>query len=139
IRAAQEVEALRPVPPPFDVLEQRLARDVTSRWRVPCEAAFEFILKADPSQLAKLITSMRLAPADLTFATEILGYAEDGELVRSTLRPLLSSEEAFVREGVIYGLGRHMDVALRAELEQLRTSDPSRAVQTAAREALDEL
>lgn len=127
----------RPVPPPFDGLTADLGDAVSRRWRQPCEAAFEFILAHSPGELARLIESRELAAADLTFAAEILGRADDGGLVRAALVPLLGHAQAVVREGAIYGLSRHLDNDTRTKLRALATSDTSGAVRAAAGGALD--
>lgn len=131
------VDDLRPVPPPFDVLSSPLARRVTERWSEPCEAAFEFLMREDPRALAQLIERQQLAAADLTFAAEILGHADDHALVRKVLSPLLSHPEAVVREGAIYGLANHLDSVTRALVKQRAESDPSHAVRTVAQDAIE--
>lgn len=136
-RAKEALHCHRPVPPPFDCLSDDLAFAVSLRWREPCEAAFEFILAHDPSQLALLIKSRGLHPGDLTFAAEILGRSTESNRVRAVLVPLLRHEEAVVREGAIYGLAAHLDAVARDELSRLATSDRSAAVRTAAGDALD--
>jgi hypothetical protein len=127
-----------PPPSPFDCLDPELARRVALGWDEPCEGAFEYIVDHQPSELARLIRDGALAPGDLSFAAEILGRAFDSHLVRKTIGPLLQHPEAVVREGAIYGLTRHLDDPMRAELERTSRSDPSAAVRTAAKDALDE-
>lgn len=128
----------RVVAPPFDLLEAPLAYAVAERWREPCEAAFEFIVERRPEQLAELIVSGALGPADLTFAAEILGRCSDGPLVRQVLVPLLHAQEAVVREGAIYGLSPHLDTATVQELRRAAAQDPSAAVRSAVQDALEQ-
>jgi hypothetical protein len=119
-------------------LNPDLARRVALGWDEPCEGAFEYIVEHQPSELAQLIRLGALAPGDLSFAAEILGRASDSRLVRKAIEPLLQHPEAVVREGAIYGITRHLDASMRAELERMSRSDPSAAVRTAAKDALDE-
>lgn len=130
---------LRPAPPPFDDLDPLVAHAVASRWKEPCEGAFEFLALNHAEQLLRLIALEKLAPADLTFAAEIAGRLADSDAVRRTLVPLLDQQEAVVREGAIYGLTRHLDQEVRERLLELAAKDPSAAVRTAAADALDEL
>jgi len=129
---------LRPVPPPFDELPPPIAQRIASRWREPCEAAFEYLAEHSPPHLLQLIERGKLDAADLTFAAEIAGRVADSVAVRHTLLALLSHPEAVVREGAIYGLARHLDSAVRQQLSELAAKDPSAAVRTAAADALDE-
>jgi hypothetical protein len=86
----------------------------------------------------KLIKHDRLEPSDLTFAAEALGRSDMGWLVRHALKPLLRHASAIVREGAIYGLQKHLNAEVRSALEAVVNSDASRAVRTAAEDALDE-
>src|SRR5690606_30816822 len=96
----------------------------------------EYILEKDPRQLAVLIKSDALHSSELTFAAEIMGRCGDSNLVRQTVGPLLRHAAAVVREGAIYGLVRHLDDDLLAELSNLKSNDPSAGVRTAAGDAL---
>lgn len=134
-RAREATFRNRPVPPPFDCLEEGVGRAVSQQWQEACEAAFEFLLQRSPGQLARLIDAQVLRPGDLTFAAEILGRCADGNLVRSTLSPLLRHPDAAVREGAIYGVAGHLDAELIAELARMAKSDSSAAVRSAAEDA----
>jgi len=136
-RAKVDTQRNRAVPPPFDCLDDEIAYEISQRWRQPCEAAFEFLVARNSRQLARLIDSATLRPADLTFAAEILGRAADSNLVRSTLVPLLRHNEAVVREGAIYGVAGHLDEATRVVLRRMAETDRSAAVRTAAEGALE--
>lgn len=131
-------EQSRPVPFPFHILSTDIGLEVARHWAEPCEAAFEYIMTQRPVELAHLIEESCLAPGDLTFAAEVLGQSDDGDLVRKTLLPLLSHPEAVVREGAIYGISRHLDASIRDELRRLVVGDGSEAVRTAAQDALEE-
>lgn len=131
-------ETGRIVPPPFDELSDEAARAVITRWNRPCEGAFELLAARFPRDLAKLIEQNRLEVSDLTFAAEALGRSNMGWLVRHTLKPLVRHASAVVREGAIYGLQKHVDGEVRAVLEGVVKSDPSRAVRTAAEDALSD-
>jgi hypothetical protein len=89
-----------------------------------------------PHELAKLIKDGRLETSDLTFAAEALGRSEMGWLVRHTLTPLLTHVSPVVREGAIYGLQKHVDEDTRTALRAVSKNDPSRAVRSAAEDAL---
>jgi len=115
-----------------------MSEDTSGGFADPCEDAFEYLADGFPEGLLALIRSGRLEAADLTFAAEIAGRLPDHSAIRSALVPLLSHREAVVREGAIYGLTRHIDAAVRTTLERLAGGDPSRAVRTAAADALDE-
>lgn len=131
-------ETGRIAPPPFDELSDEAARAVITRWNRPCEGAFELLAARFPRDLAKLIEQNRLEVSDLTFAAEALGRSNMGWLVRYTLKPLVRHASAVVREGAIYGLQKHVDGEVRAVLEGVVKSDPSRAVRTAAEDALSD-
>lgn len=132
------LQQARPIPPPFDALSPSIGTLVASRWREPCEAAFEFIALRDPVGLLKMIADRLLKPADLTFAAEIAGRIPSSFGIAAVLRMLLNHPAAVVREGAIYGLARHLDAALRAELAAIAANDPSAAVRTAAADAIGE-
>lgn len=109
-------------------------------WDRPCMAAFEFLAKNFPGDLAMLIEEERLDSADLTFAAEAMKYCPP-ELARRVLFPLLSSRSAIVREGAIYGLSaqRRGDFELTFRLKEIKNSDPRLGVRWAAADALEEL
>jgi hypothetical protein len=129
-------ETVRIAPPPFDDLSDQAARAIVSRWNRPCEGAFELLALRFPRDLVKLISGDRLKPADLTFAAEALGRSNLGWVVRRALKPLLRHDSAVVREGAIYGLQKHVDADVRADLEMLAKSDSSAGVRSAAEDAL---
>ena len=128
----------RPPQPPFDMLPDAIARDVSLRWPGVCEAVFDFLACQSPDGLAILIKRAELDSADLTFAAEALGHTENGALVRDTLLPLLEHGSPVVREGAIYGLQQHLNDAVRQRLREISVRDPSPGVRTAAEDALDE-
>ncbi len=129
----------RAFPPPFDELRPEAAADLADRWSEPCEAAFEFLAENYPPELLRLIASNRLRATDLTFAAEIAGRLSDSAAVRRTLLPLLSHDDAVVREGAIYGLAPHAEETVRSALARLSASDPSAAIRLAATETLANL
>ena len=126
-------------PPPFDELRADVAADLADRWSEPCEAAFELLAENYPPELLRLIASNRLRATDLTFAAEIAGRLSDSAAVRRTLLPLLSHDDAVVREGAIYGLAPHAEETVRSALARLSASDPSAAIRLAATETLANL
>ncbi len=110
------------------------------RWPTPCEAQFERMAYDDPSRLIKWIQSGELSEADLSFAAEALGKVALSESVVDSLLALLRHPSAVVREGAIYGLQPHAPYALGARnvLRAIAETDRSKAVQEAAREAIEE-
>ena len=135
------VEALRSgraITPPFDLLPPGLAADISARWSLPCEAAFEYLAARAPNALLCLIIEGQMDAADLTFAAEIAGRLRNSLEVVRALRPLLNHPAAVVREGAIYGLANHLDPTLRSNLETLAEQDPSAAVRRAATDAVSE-
>ena len=133
----------QPPPAPFDALPPNIGRELSRKWPEPCERAFEYLLRHHPAALLTWVQSGRLDAADLTFAAEIAGRATDSPSVRRVLAPLLAHREAVVREGAIYGLGRHidglavhLDVEIQGRLRELVATDPSAAVREAAQDAI---
>jgi hypothetical protein len=102
----------------------------------PCESLFQRLVHRNPQRLIDLVTGGTLASEDLTFAAEILGHYTDSDAVRAALLPLLEHERAYVREGVVYGLGRHLDETVRARLALVAETDADLAVRDAAAEVL---
>lgn len=132
---SRAVQASRPYS--YDELHPRVAFEVSERWKRPCEAMFKYLAAYYPPQLLRLLGSTRLSNADLTFAAEIAGSIDDSESVRAALLPLLKHADSVVREGAIYGLAEHLDGPTRARLRRLAENDPSPAVRTVARDALN--
>lgn len=127
---------LPPVPPPLDELDPKVAHQLLGHWYRPCEAMFELLAQRYPRELAKLISSEKLRPADLTFAAEALGRTPDAQLVQRTLLPLLRHTSPLVREGAIYGLAHCLNEAVRREILQIAQSDPSPGVRASAEDLL---
>lgn len=121
-----------PAPPPLDELDPKVAHQILGHWYKPCEAMFELLAERYPRELAKLISSEKLRPADLTFAAEALGRSPDAQLVQRTLLPLLRHPSPLVREGAIYGLAHCLDDAVRHAILQMAQSDPSPGVRASA-------
>lgn len=136
-RIRSDLHLVRPLPPGLEGLPVEAAQVVADRWSKPCEAAFEYLASRHPESLLAWIDSGLLSPTDLTFAAEYAGRIEAPLRVRACLLPLLGHPEAFVREGVIYGLTRHVDDSVRVRLRDLAKTDPSPSVRDAATEALE--
>jgi len=100
---------------------------------------FKVLAVREPDRLRALVAEGRLADHDLTYAAEALGLITDTNLVAAVLVRLARHSSPVVREGVIYGLARHVSASplVRAALEQLAANDPSPGVREAATEALD--
>lgn len=100
---------------------------------------FKTLATREPGRLAALVAKGPLADHDLTYAAEALGLIADTNLVVTILEPLTRHASPVVREGVIYGLSRHVTASAvaRAALERLAAHDPSPGVRAAAAEALD--
>jgi hypothetical protein len=103
-------------------------------------AAFIDLAKSEPLRLIEVVMSGTLADHDLTFAAEALGMIEDRVTVVALLTWLSSHNSAVVREGVVYGLGRHAKDSYwaRMTLERLKNSDPSPGVRRSAADAFEE-
>lgn len=87
---------------------------------VPCENAYEELVKSNPDLLVEWVESGELnQPSDLTFAAECLGECQKG--LPSLLR-LLKHESPVVREGAIYGLFRLREL-IADELEVVEKTD----------------
>ena len=138
LRKAREAAPRKghPYPPPFDQLDPRIAEIVIARWGQLCEELFEYLAVEHPDQLVRLLLSMKMPISDLTFAAEIAGRIDDSSTVRPILLGLLCHPDPVVREGAIYGLARHVDSAVIAELRRLTATDLSPAVRTAASDLL---
>lgn len=138
LRKAREAAPRKahPYPPPFDQLEPHVAEIVTARWGQLCEELFDYLAVEHPDQLVRLLLSMKMPASDLTFAAEIAGRIDDSRKVRPVLLALLKHPDPVVREGAIYGLARHVDPSVIAELQRLVTTDLSPAVRTAASDLL---
>ena len=121
---------------PLNELDPAVLMEVLTRWEHPCEAMFEYLAEHHPSQLLALLRSPRLSPADLTFAAEIAGRIPSSAAVREALLPLLDHPKAVVREGAVYGLGKHLDDPVRQRLARLAEDDQSAAVRCAAAETI---
>ena len=114
--------------------------EILPTWGAYCEDLFRELARRAPNELAELIRGGKLKPPRLTYAAEIFGAAApDGAFARRVLEPLLEDPSPIVREGAVYGIAHHLRLPeVRAALARVATSDNSRAVRTAAREALDE-
>lgn len=122
-------------PNPVDVLPESIR--ATLPVQSPCEATFEYLAEHHPDALVVLVQHGALKVTDLTFAAEAVGRFQNSILVRAVLLPLLRHPSAVVREGAVYGISNHLDMASRQELERVARDDASPGVRTAARDALE--
>lgn len=105
---------------------------------LPCEALFERLVHDDPSALLQMVREQTLTPSDLTFAAEAAGRITSLD-VTPALLTLLRHPSAIVREGVVYGLARHVDKPhVRSALKEVFIQDPSPAVRSAVADALED-
>jgi len=106
----------------------------------PSEIEFAVMAKDDPEKLIELIEGGTLSPGVLTFAAEILGNVCHTDRARRVLTHLLyHSSSPIIREGAIYGLRDHLaDPIAHALLLRLSYYDPSKGVQEAASDILDD-
>ena len=116
---------------------QTKAELLLAKWGTYCEALFRELADQAPAELALIVSRGLLNPAKLTYAAEILGSTAERSLVVSTLLPLLRHSSPVVREGVVYGLAPHLSPEVITRLRAVAEHDPSPAVRTTAREALD--
>jgi hypothetical protein len=115
----------------FKSLDKSISKKI-AKWKKPCEDMFEFLADSYPESLAKIIEEESLPAEDLTFAAEYMGKCTDINLVKKVLFPLLSHEDAVVREGAIYGLTNHLDSVVKFKLFNISKNDKSKAVREAA-------
>lgn len=80
----------------------------SSEWGRPCKNLFFDLAFKQSPELIELIQSGHLEDTHLTYALEALGEFEDPHQVRNVLMPFLKHPKPYVREGAVYGLGRHM-------------------------------
>jgi len=78
----------------------------------------------------------KLEPWDLTFIAEMLGHRATPPL--HWLKLLTRHPSVLVREGAVYGLAPHVEVPwVQALLQSIASTDASKGVRDAAREALE--
>lgn len=121
----------------YEGMDPHVAVKLNLQWKQPCEEMFEYLAENYPTQLAILLRSKVLSPADLTFAAEIAGRANNYESVRSALLMLLEHEHPVVREGAIYGVARHMDDETRRHLLRISQGDGNSVIRQAALDTLE--
>lgn len=103
----------------------------------PCERTFETLAEGEPRRLVEYLQDPDLDPTLLTFAAEIAGGIADSDLVVPALIGLLAHPKAYVREGAVYGLGRHReDPRAAAALRLVSANDPARDVRESADDML---
>lgn len=90
-----------------------------------------------PDELIGLIESNQLNIATLSFAVEYLGDVCSVETAEKVLLPLLKHPSGIVREGVLYGLSKHITATIKSAIEILVKSDKSPAIRSIAKDILD--
>ncbi len=118
----------------------RIQREVSTSAADPrafAESDFRRLAKSSPRQLVWLIRHGNLRAPQLTFAAEIAGSIPDSAVVEPVLLDLLDHPSPLVREGAIYGLSRHLSKEVRRQLARVSETDPSPAVRSAARDAIE--
>lgn len=119
------------------LLSQREASTSTSERRDLTESDFRILAVQSPIRLLWLIRHGNLRPSQLTFAAEIAGSVGDSAIVVPALLELLNHPSPLVREGAVYGLSKHLTEAVNARLRTVSELDPSPAVRSAARDAIE--
>jgi hypothetical protein len=119
------------------LLTQRELSTSTSERRDPKESEFRMLAEQSPMRLLWLIRYGNLRPAQLTFAAEIAGSIADSAIVVPALLELLNHSSPVVREGAVYGLEKHLTTEVRERLRLVSEKDPSPAVRSAARDAIE--
>ncbi len=112
-----------------------------SEWHKPCQAMFSHLVATDPDMLLDIIRLREIRPTLLAYAAETVGELVDSEKVASVLVPLLEHEKPYVREGAIYGLGKHLgfsDVRSRIFALSDEKLEPSLGVREAVLEVLED-
>lgn len=105
---------------------------------LPCQARFEELASANSWLLVSWIRSGKLSDAQLTYAAEALGQAQD-ELAESQLMLLLEHPNKLVREGAIYGAAKRGSERLISAIRAVSTADKSSLIREIASEALEQL
>jgi HEAT repeat protein len=92
---------------------------IVDRWLEPCRAMFDALANHSPTDLASLVRSRTLDPADLTFAAETLGQTNVPDAIE-ILKDLVLDDtiSPLVKEGALYGL-YHLDCDLTDILVKL--------------------
>jgi hypothetical protein len=103
----------------------------------PTESDFRRLATESPLRLVWLLRYGGLRPAQLTFAAEIAGGIPQPDVVVPALVELLSHPSPVVREGAVYGLGKHLTDEVRLRLAAVSEQDSSPAVRAAAHDALE--
>ena len=99
---------------------------------------FKWLANNDPDMLIKTVLHGRLERTLLTFAAESIGRINDPGTVFSILRPMLAYNDALVREGVVYGLSKHVNKIYVSEaLTERLVEEDVKGVRIAIMEALD--
>lgn len=93
--------------------------NIIKPWAEPCRAMFDALANYSPKDLASLVRSRALHPADLTFAAETLGQTNIPDALE-ILKDLVLDDEVstLVKEGALYGL-YHLDYDLNDILIKL--------------------
>lgn len=100
-----------------------------STWGKPCKALYFDLAEKNPDYLVKIIQSDYLHPTELTYALEAAGYLTSPTKVRDLVFKFIDHEKPYVREGVVYALGRHVRHSeVRALLLERRAIETSPGV-----------
>ncbi len=93
-----------------------------------------------PMALLDAIAARHLEGSALSFAAEIAGEYTDSAAVRRVLLPLITDGNLPppVREGAIYGIGRHLDEQVTATLQRVADDAQNPTLAEVAAGALDE-
>lgn len=96
------------------------------------------MVEEHPIQLVGLIEDGVMDDAELTFAAEALGDAEESrDVVVDTLLKLSKHKSPLVREGAVYGLEGHVDMdKAYLRLIEMATNDDSPGVRDSALDAM---
>lgn len=109
-----------------------------SEWGKPCCNMFNWLAQHDSDMLIKIVLHGKLERVLLTFAVEAVGKINDSGTVFSILRPLLSHSDALIREGVVYGLAKHIHkIYVKEALEEQLVNEDVKGVRISIMEALD--
>jgi HEAT repeats len=103
-------------------------------WSKPCEAMFRHLAEHDLARIITMLEGGGLDRADLSFAAEALGGAQDVERAVTELLKLVRHPSPPVREGAVYGLGKlagRVDRARNA-LREIARGDEDQGVREAA-------
>lgn len=104
------------------------------------EATARDMARKDPDRLLEILRKRNVTPAELFFCADFAGQIQgrDAEVLDVLLDLVYRHADGSVREGAVYGLGRHVHYpVVRDALMWVSKNDKSEVVRSSAADALD--